>query len=80
MMWKVEFNIAKDGVHYLGGSLRWDTSTPEKAEEFRRILERSYRADDGFSVSVSLRPAGKSYGVQYTEKIGEAIDRLEGTP
>ena len=74
MRYQVSYNIAKEGTHYLGLTLRHDTGTPEKADEVLKMLQNQYPESEGYSVSASLTPVGISLGVAQESTIPEALE------
>ena len=76
MRYQVSYNVSKDGVHYLGLTLRQDTGTPEKADEVLKMLQKQYPESEGYSVSASLTPVGISLGVARESTISEALEYM----
>ena len=76
MRYQVSYNVAKDGVHYLGLTLRHDTGTPKKADEVLKMLQNQYPKSEGYSVSASLTPIGISLGVAQDSTISEAREYM----
>lgn len=74
----VRFNIALNGKHYLGVSLREDTTTIETAEEFEAKLKQIYPEEDGYKITANVRPCGVSYSPYEGQTLGELIKEVGG--